>query len=307
VNNPGASRERLRPAPWPYSQLHSETGLPGSSPQMDSLSAPPSLEQAFELALLSDVGTGRPDNEDSCGHFIESPASVVFAIADGVGGYEGGEVASRMAIDIVLEAYRQSPPAWGAAKRLHRAITRANIEIHDKALTVPELGRMATTMTAVAVEKGILSVVHVGDCRLYMIRHRQISQITKDHTMVAERVRMGMMSAARAKNHPERSMLLRSLGHELIVSVDRIAMPLLERDRLILCSDGLYNVLDDEELESLTRGVDAETGSRKLIDTANQRGTADNLTCAVFRMTSPTGHTATTGGWRDRIREFFGR
>jgi len=307
VNNPGASRERLRPAPWPYSQLHSETGLPGSSPQMDSLSAPPSVEQAFELALLSDVGTGRPDNEDSCGHFIESPASVVFAIADGVGGYEGGEVASRMAIDIVLEAYRQSPPAWGAAKRLHRAITRANIEIHDKALTVPELGRMATTMTAVAVEKGILSVVHVGDCRLYMIRHRQISQITKDHTMVAERVRMGMMSAARAKNHPERSMLLRSLGHELIVSVDRIAMPLLERDRLILCSDGLYNVLDDEELESLTQGVDAETGSRKLIDTANQRGTADNLTCAVFRMTSPTGHTATTGGWRDRIREFFGR
>ena len=274
---------------------------------MDSLSAPPSLEQAFELALLSDVGTGRPDNEDSCGHFIESPASVVFAIADGVGGYEGGEVASRMAIDIVLEAYRQSPPAWGAAKRLHRAITRANIEIHDKALTVPELGRMATTMTAVAVEKGMLSVVHVGDCRLYMIRHRQISQITKDHTMVAERVRMGMMSAARAKNHPERSMLLRSLGHELIVSVDRIAMPLLERDRLILCSDGLYNVLDDEELESLTRGVDAETGSRKLIDTANQRGTADNLTCAVFRMTSPTGHTATSGGWRDRIREFFGR
>ena len=307
MNNPGASRERLRPAPWPYSQLHSETGLPGSSPQMDSLSAPPSLEQAFELALLSDVGTGRPDNEDSCGHFIESPASVVFAIADGVGGYEGGEVASRMAIDIVLEAYRQSPPAWGAAKRLHRAITRANIEIHDKALTVPELGRMATTMTAVAVEKGMLSVVHVGDCRLYMIRHRQISQITKDHTMVAERVRMGMMSAARAKNHPERSMLLRSLGHELIVSVDRIAMPLLERDRLILCSDGLYNVLDDEELESLTQGVDAETGSRKLIDTANQRGTADNLTCAVFRMTSPTGHTATTGGWRDRIREFFGR
>ena len=307
MNNPGASRERLRPAPWPYNQLRIEAGQPDSSPQMDSLSAPPSVEQAFELALLSDVGTGRPDNEDSCGHFIESPASVVFAIADGVGGYEGGEVASRMAIDIVLEAYRQSPPAWGAAKRLHRAITRANIEIHDKALTVPELGRMATTMTAVAVEKGMLSVVHVGDCRLYMIRHRQISQITKDHTMVAERVRMGMMSAARAKNHPERSMLLRSLGHELIVSVDRIAMPLLERDRLILCSDGLYNVLDDEELESLTRGVDAETGSRKLIDTANQRGTADNLTCAVFRMTSPTGHTAASGGWRDRIREFFGR
>ena len=272
-----------------------------------SLSAPPSVEQAFELALLSDVGTDRPDNEDSCGHFIESPDRVVFAIADGVGGYEGGEIASRMAIDITLEAYRESPPAWGAAKRLHRAITRANIEIHDKALTVPELGRMATTMTAVAVEKGMLSAVHVGDCRLHLIRHSQISQITKDHTMVADRVRMGMMSAARAKNHPERGMLLRSLGHELIVSIDRIVMPLLERDRLILCSDGMYNVLDDKELESLTRGVDPDTGCRNLIDTANKRGTADNLTCAVFRMTSPTGHTATTGGWRDRLRGLFGR
>ena len=272
-----------------------------------SLSTPPSGEQAFELALLSDVGTTRPDNEDSCGHFVEGPGSVVFAVADGIGGYEGGEVASRMAIDILLEAYRESPPEWGAAKRLYRAITRANIEIHDKALTVPELGRMGTTMTAAAVEKGMLSAVHVGDCRLHLIRNSQISVVTKDHTMVADRVRMGMMSAERAKNHPDRGMLLRSLGRELIVSIDRIAMPLLERDRLILCSDGLYNVLEDKELESLTREVDAETACRSLIDTANQRGTADNLTCAVFRMTSPTGHTATSGGWRDRLRGLFGR
>ena len=117
--------------------------------------------------------------------------------------------------------------------------------------------------------------------------------------MVADEVRMGMMSASRAKNHPERGMLLRSLGHELIVSIDRIAMPLLERDRLILCSDGLHNVLDDKELESLTRGVDPETGCRNLIDEANKRGTPDNLTCAVFRMTSPTGHTA-DHGWMAR-------
>src|ERR1700676_4473695 len=94
-----------------------------------SPAAPPSLEQAFDLALLTDVGTNRPNNEDSCGHFIESPDSVVFAVADGVGGYEGGEIASRMAIDILLEAYRESPPAWGSAKRLYRAISRANIGI----------------------------------------------------------------------------------------------------------------------------------------------------------------------------------
>jgi len=275
---------------------------------MDSpSSAPPAVEQAFELALLSDVGTTRPDNEDSCGHFIENPDSVAFAVADGVGGYEGGEIASRMAIDITLEAYRESPPEWGAAKRLYRAITRANIEIHDKALTVPELSRMATTMTAVVVEKGILSAVHIGDCRLHLIRHSHFSVLTKDHTMVAEKVRMGMMTAARAKTHPERGMLLRSLGRELIASIDRITLPLFERDRLVLCSDGLYNVLDAKELESITRDVDAETACRNLIDTANERGTHDNLTCAVFRMTSHTGHTASTGGWRDRLRGLFGR
>jgi PPM family protein phosphatase len=272
-----------------------------------SPAAPPSIEQAFDLALLSHVGTNRPDNEDSCGHFIESPESVVFAVADGVGGYEGGEIASRMAIDITLEAYRESPIAWGASKRLHRAIQRANIEIHDKALTVPELRRLATTLTAVAVDKGMLSAVHVGDCRLHLIRHSQLTQISKDHTMVADRVRMGVMTAARAKNHPERGMLLRSLGHELIASVDRISMPLLERDRLILCSDGLYNVLETYDLEALTRDCDAETGCRQLIDAANERGTPDNLTCAVFKMTAPTAHAPSSGGWRDRLRSLFGR
>ncbi len=275
---------------------------------MDSSpSAPSTVEQAFELALLSDVGTTRPDNEDSCGHFIESPDSVVFAVADGVGGYEGGEIASRMAIDITLEAYRESPKEWGSAKRLYRAITRANIGIHDKALTVPELSRMATTMTAVAVEKGILSAVHIGDCRLHLIRNSQISVVTKDHTMVAGQVRMGMMTAERAKTHPERGMLLRSLGRELIASIDRITLPLMERDRLVLCSDGLYNVLEAKELESITRDADPETACRNLIDTANERGTHDNLTCAVFRMTSHTGHTVRTGGWRDRLRGLFGR
>src|SRR5258708_1497244 len=188
--------------------------------------APPSAEQAFELALLSDVGTARPDNEDSCGHFVESPDSVVFAVADGVGGYEGGEIASRMAVDILLDAYRENPADWGAAKRLYRAITRANIGIHDKALTVPELSRMATTMTAVAVEKGIMSAVHIGDCRLHLIRQSPISVVTKDPTMVADRVRMGVMTAERARTHPERGMLLRSLGRELIATIDRITLPL---------------------------------------------------------------------------------
>src|SRR6202158_6186220 len=148
-------------------------------------------QSSFDLAVLSDVGTNRTDNEDACGHSIEGPEAALFMVADGIGGYEGGETASRMAVDITLEAYRLSPPAWGAAKRLHRAVQRANIEIHNRAIAVPELRRMGTTLTAAVVESGMLSAAHVGDCRLYLVRRGSVSQITKDHPAVAGRGGMG--------------------------------------------------------------------------------------------------------------------
>lgn len=264
------------------------------------------LPQAFELAMRSDVGTNRDNNEDSCGHWIESAESSVFAVADGIGGYEGGEIASAMAIEITLAAYRESPESWGPAKRLHRAVQQANIEIHNRALTVPELRRMGTTLTAVAVDHGQLTATHVGDCRLYLVRRRQIRQLTKDHTVVQERVRMGLMSASRAKSHPERSALSRALGHELIVSVDRIAMPLEQNDRLILCSDGLYNVLEAHELEHFVRDARAEDAAQRLIEVANQRGTADNLTVAIFAL-HRGGAPPVKRGWRERVSSLFGR
>lgn len=272
----------------------------------------PSAEPApqtgiFDLAMLSDVGTNRPDNEDCCGHLIDAPDAAVFAVADGIGGYEGGEVASSMAIELTLTAWRESPASWGAAKRLARAVQFANIEIHNRALAVPELRRMGTTLTAVAIDKGMLAAAHVGDCRLYLARRHTISQLTKDHTMVAEKVRMGLLTAERARNHPESSMLVRSIGQELIVSVDRISIPLVQGDRLILCSDGLHNVLRDNELDHLTRDIDAAAACRTLVETANQRGTADNLTVAVFMMLADTGLTPTTPGWRAKLSRMLGR
>ncbi|HUO05855.1 MAG TPA: protein phosphatase 2C domain-containing protein [Candidatus Binataceae bacterium] len=256
--------------------------------------------QNFDLALLSDAGTERDKNEDSAGDFVENADSVVFAVADGLGGYEGGEVASSMAIEITLRTYRESPAAWGPARRLYRAVQRANINIHNKALSVPELRMMGTTLTVVAVENGMLFAAHTGDCRLHLVRDGRITQISRDHTIVAERVRMGLMSARDAREHPERSVLARCLGHDLIASVDRISMPLVQDDRLILCSDGLHGVIEDHEMEKLTTDVDAATACRRLIDTANQRGTPDNLTCVVFNMLAPTGHKSVVG-WRDRL------
>ncbi|HEY2526021.1 MAG TPA: protein phosphatase 2C domain-containing protein [Candidatus Binataceae bacterium] len=258
--------------------------------------SPDSGPQSFDLAVLSDAGADRPDNQDACGYFIEEPRAAVFVVADGIGGYAGGEIASRMAVEVTLDAYRESPREWGAALRLHRAVQRANIEIHQRASAVSALRLMGTTLTAAAVENGRLCAAHVGDCRVYLARRGRIRQMTRDHTVVAERVRMGLMNAADARNHPERSMLSRSLGRELIVSVGRFSMPLLQGDRVLLCSDGLYNVLEERELRRLMRAGDAAAACKALIGAANARGSDDNVTAAVFAMNGVTPFEKGAGG-----------
>jgi len=265
------------------------------------------IPEAFELAMLSDVGGNRSNNEDFCAHLVEAPDSVIFAVADGVGGYEGGEVASKMAVEVTLNTYRDSPREWGASKRLHRAVQNANIEVYNFSSAVPELRRMATTLTAVAIENGTLNATHIGDCRLYLLRAGKITQMSKDHTVVGERVRMGLMTEARAKHHPDRSALLRSLGRELIVSVDRITMPMRKGDELFLCSDGLYTVLEPEELVTLTREFSAEDACKKLIRNANNIGTSDNLTVALFRQLAETPEIDPPAGIFGRIRNLFSR
>ncbi len=279
-------------------------------PAVESSSpAAPERNPIFDLALLTDVGTEREGNEDWCGQLVENDSTVVFLVADGVGGYEGGEVASAMAVETTLEAFRASSTDLGPPKRLHRALQQANIEIHNRALAVPQLRRMATTATAVAVSlnEGMLYGAHCGDCRLYLVRDRKIEQITRDHTVVGERVRMGLISPERGRTHPERSALSRCIGQDLIPSIDRITTPLQQHDRLILCSDGLWSVIPDLEIEKLTREGDAETACRRLIDSANTRGTPDNLTAAVFILLVESANGTVRRGWRERIAGMFGR
>lgn len=257
---------------------------------------------AFDLALLSDVGTERPHNEDSCGSYVENRTAGIFVVADGVGGYEGGEHASQTAVSATIKAFRESPASWGPGKRLYRAVQAANIEIHDRAMVVPELRGMATTITALAIDRGVAYAGHVGDSRLYLKRGTNLTQVTKDHTVAGERMRLGILSKERARHHPERSTLTRSMGRDLIVAVDRITLDLMQGDVLIACSDGLYNVLDDAELASLADRESAEIACRTLIDTANGRGTGDNVTCAVLRMLGRTPLAEPPQGWLGRLR-----
>jgi protein phosphatase len=193
---------------------------------------------------------------------------VLVAVADGVGGEEGGEIASDTAIEVTVRAYRESPVTWGPLKRLYRAAQQANIEIHDRALVVTELRGMATTLTAVVVEGGMVHAAHVGDSRLYLVRDGVITQKTKDHVVSGER-----------------SVLTRCLGKELIAAVDRLSFPVAAGDTLVLCSDGLYNVIGDAGVGQAAAIDEPGDACNALVDGANARGTPDNLTAAVLKIT----------------------
>jgi serine/threonine protein phosphatase PrpC len=264
-------------------------------------------ERGLRLGTLSDRGTERGDNEDACGTHLESPTHVLVAVADGVSGEEGGEIASQMAVEVTLRTYRGSPAAWGPLRRLYRSAQQANIEIHDRALVVTELRRMSTTLTAVVVEGDMAYAAHVGDSRLYLIRADTIVQKTKDHTLVGERRRLGLISAERARVHPDRSVLTRSLGRELIAAVDRLSFPVAGGDTLVVCSDGLYNVLEDGELrEAASVDDDPETICKTIVETANARGTYDNLTVGIVKITggAPGSQSA---GLRGLFARWLGR
>jgi PPM family protein phosphatase len=261
---------------------------------------------ALDVAALSDVGTERDGNEDSCGVLVERPGCAVLVVADGVSSAPGGEVASQMAVEVLLRAYREEPVRHPAGQRLYRAAQQANIEIHDRAIAVPELRGMATTVTAAALEDGELTAVHVGDSRLYLLRGDEVLQLTKDHTVAAERVRFGLLGAERARTHPDRSVLTRAVGRELIVSRDRLTRRLAQGDVLVLCTDGLYNVLGDDELAPLVHGLDAAGAARALVRSANGRGTPDNVTAAVVRVTGPVAERPAGVGLAGALRRLLG-
>jgi protein phosphatase len=261
---------------------------------------------AFEASVVSDVGTEREHNEDQCACFVESATAGIVAVADGVSSFPAGEMASKTAIEATVRSYRQLS-GMKQDRRVPRAVQQANIDVYDLGVVVPELRGMATTLTALAIEDGTLTAAHVGDCRLYLCRGGAITQLTKDHTLTGERVRMGLMSEKRALNHRDRSTLTRCLGRELIVAIDRIGTTLRQGDTLILCSDGLYNVVAEPEMMEIANGHSAAAASRALVDAANQRGTPDNLSAAVIKMIGATPEPPQRRGVLGHLARWIGR
>ncbi len=256
---------------------------------MSPSESPAPAPAEVEVSALTHSGTARERNEDHCAALIDAQGTALAVVADGVSGQNAAEQASRIAVEAALRSYTEQPWRTPAGKRLYRAAQSANIAVHDLALAVPELRGMATTFTAVAIGGGTLAAVHVGDSRLYLVREGRARQLTKDHTVAAERHRLGLVRRDKLRDHPQRSTLTKSLGRELIAAVDRITAPVLAGDVLIVCSDGLYNVLADDELPPLVATA-PDSACRALIDAANARGTPDNLTAAVMRVNRSVEH-----------------
>jgi protein phosphatase len=282
----------------------------GASPENVEPAAPaehePREARVLRFATQTDVGTERPHNEDACGAHVEGAEHLIIAVADGVSGQEGGEVASQTAIHTLLRTYRDSPAKWGASKRLYRAAQQANIEVYDRAIVVTELRGMATTLTALVIDGAEAEAVHVGDSRLYLVRGGKIEQKSKDHTVAAGRQRIGLVSAEGAKDHPGRSILTRSLGKELIAQLDRFSFAIEPGDVLLLCSDGLYNVLSEDEMRDLVTSGDPATACAALVQAANARGTPDNLTAAAVQVVGGAPSEA-PAGWRGFVAKVLGR
>ncbi|MFL5879111.1 MAG: Stp1/IreP family PP2C-type Ser/Thr phosphatase [Actinomycetota bacterium] len=230
----------------------------------------------------TDVGRARSGNEDSyfCGR-------TVLAVADGLGGHQGGEVASAAAVEplAALDGREFADPAE-AAEELTAAIREANAAILDRAAGDPGLWGMGTTVTAAAVAGDHLQLAHVGDSRAYLLRDGSFDQVTTDHTVVGELVRRGRLTPAQAAVHPERSILTRAVGLDPRIPVDTPdPIDLRPGDQVLLCSDGLTEAVPDPQIaELLATNPDGDAACRALIDTANNAGGPDNITLVLIRV-----------------------
>jgi PPM family protein phosphatase len=230
-----------------------------------------------EFFADSDTGRARRANEDA--FFAHAP---VFAVADGMGGAQAGEVASRTVVDRLR---RGLPDGGSPEERLAALAEEANEIIHRKAAEDEHRAGMGTTLTAAYVDEDAVSFGHVGDSRAYLFRDGKLEQLTNDHSLVGEMVRRGKLTAEQAEEHPQRSIITRALGPEPVVEVDHMTTYARDGDVFLICSDGLTSMVSDEEIErTLNEAPDLRTAGHALIDAANAAGGRDNITVILFRV-----------------------
>ncbi|HWE08605.1 MAG TPA: Stp1/IreP family PP2C-type Ser/Thr phosphatase [Solirubrobacteraceae bacterium] len=238
--------------------------------------------RAADTIWKTDTGRQRRDNEDNA--FVRAP---LFVVADGMGGAQAGEVASALAV----EEFQQKLPDEGSAEeRLSTRIREANRRIYERSRVEHEHAGMGTTLTAVYVEDDDLAVAHVGDSRAYIFRDGTLTRLTQDHSLVEELVRQGKLTEEQAAEHPQRSIITRALGIELDVEVDTWTYPVRAGDVVLLCSDGLTSMIDEDRIAEILAGEpNLEGAGERLIKAANDAGGRDNITVVLFRLEDAGG------------------
>ena len=240
------------------------------------------------VGVITDTGRKRRHNEDA--YVCEPP---LFAIADGMGGAQAGEVASRLAAAALKEA---GGTQTGGELRISDLIQEANRRVYDRSNTDPNTSGMGTTITVALVEDGTVAFGHVGDSRAYLIRDARMEQITEDHSLVNELLKSGKLSPEEAHTHPQKSVITRALGTDPDVDVDTFTIGAQPGDVFLLCSDGLTDMVDEEAiLELVERNrSDIDGALKALVRAANRGGGEDNITVVAFEITEEAVHDGKT-------------
>lgn len=253
-------------------------------------------ENALRISYgnCTDIGLVRSENQDASGKFpvdtldAATPKGQMFIVADGMGGHRGGKEASALAVETIQQAYF-ADPSDSIEDSLREAFQKANEAIYKHGRSNPLLAAMGTTCSTLVIQEHKAFIAHVGDSRVYRITRLSVKQLTKDHSQVAEMVRRRELSKEQAKKHPQRSILYRALGVGLHVEVDLISNITLRADEFyLLCSDGLYNNVDDQEMQDLVLANAPPVACKALVDLANDRGGQDNITVQVVHVEGPS-------------------
>ncbi|MGI8644625.1 MAG: PP2C family protein-serine/threonine phosphatase [Thermomicrobiales bacterium] len=256
--------------------------------------APAVIDELVITAGSRTAAAGRLENEDAV-LVLDLPAlagdagsepGYLLAVADGMGGHERGEVASQLAIETLASVVRESSETDTAAL-LKQAFRRANEAIFADGHGDGDTGGMGTTLVTAVVRGKYLTIANVGDSRAYLLRSRRINQITRDHSLVGEQVARGKLSAEEARESPRRNILMQALGHRPKLDAkmpDIFELVLLAEDRLLLCSDGFYDVVGDDDFVSVLSSGEPELAASSLVDVAIERGTSDNVSAVVVQV-----------------------
>jgi protein phosphatase len=233
----------------------------------------------------SNTGNKRRRNEDS---FVVAPP--LFAVADGMGGAQAGEVASKLAAAALEDT---DPGSSGGVERVVELIQEANRRVYERSNADPAASGMGTTITAALVEGTNVTFGHVGDSRAYLVRDGAIEQLTEDHSLVNELMKSGKLSAEEAETHPQRSVITRALGTDPDVDVDTFVVEARENDLFLICSDGLTTMVGDEDILELLEKYhdDLDRAAKSLVAAANRAGGEDNITVVAFTIGADGGDT----------------